>query len=108
MDFLATPEMQDAIGTQAATISVHWAHQWLKHMNWRYGKQLNGMYMDGHKREDVVEYCRWFLNEYQQLERQMRRYDKDGNLGKDAELLDGEQPLQELTHDESTFYANDQ
>ena len=76
-------------------------------MIWRYGKQLNGMYMDGHEWEDVVEYCRWFLNKYQQLERRMRRYDKDGNLGKDAELLDGERPLQELTHDESTFYAND-
>ena len=37
----------------------------------------------------------------------MRRYDKDGNLGKDVELLDGKQPLQELTHDELTFYAND-
>jgi hypothetical protein len=38
-------------------------------MEWRYGRTLNGMYVDGHECNDVVEYHAWFLAEYGRLER---------------------------------------
>jgi len=107
VNFVATPDMQVAMGTKATTISKQTAQRWLKRMGWRYGKMANGMYLDGHEREDIVEYRTWFLTEYQKLERRMTKYDKDGNLEKLPELQDGEQAIREVTHDESTFYAND-
>ena len=67
----------------------------------------NGMYIDGHEREDVVAYRSWFLAEYEKLERRMRRYDRDGKIDKLPELQEGERVIREVTHDESTFYAND-
>ena len=107
IDFVSTTDMQMAMGTKATTISIKTAQCWLKRMGWQYGKMPNGMYVDGHECEDVVEYCTWFLAEYKRLERWMRRFDKDGNIDKLPELQEGEQVLQEVTHDESTFYTND-
>jgi hypothetical protein len=76
-------------------------------MGWRYSKVSNGMYVDGHEREDVVEYRTWFLGEYGRLEGRMRRFKQDGSIEKEPELQVGERPIREVTHDESTFYAND-
>ena len=108
VDFVSTQDMQLAMGTKATTISKRTAQCWLKRMSWRYGKMPNGMYVDGHECEDVVEYCTWFLAEYKGLERRMRRFNKDGNIDKLPELQEGKQVLQVVTHNESTFYANDQ
>jgi hypothetical protein len=107
IDFIASPEMQAAMGTRTTSISKRTAHRWLKNMDWRYGRAPNGMYIDGHERDDVVEYRTWFLAEYSRLERQMRRYNSDGVVEKEPELREGEQAIREVTHDESTFYAND-
>src|SRR5258706_2042375 len=76
-------------------------------MDWRYGRTPNGMYVDGHEWNNVVEYCTWFLAEYGRLERRMRRQNSNGDVEKEPELQEGEQVIQEVTHDESTFYAND-
>jgi len=107
VNFISTPAMQSAMGTKATTICKKTAQRWLKQMGWRYGKMSNGMYLDGHEREDVVEYRTWFLAEYKKLEGRMRRYDRDGNIDKLPELQEGERAIREVTHDESTFYAND-
>ena len=96
-----------AMGTKATTISIKTAQHWLKRMGWQYGKMPNGMYIDGHECEDIVEYHTWFLAKYKRLERQMRRFDKDGNIDKLPELQEGKQVLQEVTHDELTFYTDD-
>jgi len=107
VDFVATPAMQVAMGTKATSISKRTAQRWLKRMGWRYGEMPNGMYTDGHEREDVIEYRTWFLAEYKKMERRMRSFDKDGNPDKLLELQEGERAIREVTHDESTFYAND-
>jgi len=107
VDFVASPDMQAAMGTRATFISKTMAQCWLKRMDWRYGRTPNGMYVDGHEREDVVEYCAWFLAEYGRLERRMRRYNSDGVVEKEPELREDERVICEVTHDESTFYAND-
>jgi hypothetical protein len=107
VDYIATPEMQVAMGTKATAISTRTAQRWLKGIGWRYGEMSKGMYIDGHERKDVVEYRAWFLAEYKKLERRMRRYDGDGNIEKLPDLQEGERVIREVTHDESTFYAND-
>ena len=38
----------------------------------------------------------------------MRRFRRDGSIKKEPDLQEGECPIREVTHDESTFYANDQ
>ena len=107
IDFVTSPEMQEAMGTTKTSISKRTAHCWLKKMDWRYGRAPNGMYINGHECSDVVEYRTWFLAEYSRLERQMRRYNSDGVVEKEPELQEGERVICEVTHDESTFYAND-
>jgi len=69
VDFIASPEMQVAMGTKRTNISMTMAHHWLKRMDWRYGRAPNGMYIDGHECDDVVGYRAWFLAKYSTLER---------------------------------------
>ena len=95
------------MGTRATSISKSTVHHWLKGMDWRYGRAPKGMYIDGHEHDDVVEYRVWFLAEYSRLERKMWRYNSDRVVEKEPELQEGEQAIHEVTHDESTFYAND-
>jgi len=64
VNFIATPEMQAKLeqgGVRKLLISLWTAQQWLHQMGWRYGKKKNGMYIDGHKREDVVKYRKAFI-----------------------------------------------
>ncbi len=61
MKIVASLEMQAVLawkGLCKASISVKTALQWLDKLEWMYGKLKNDMYLDGHEREDVVEY-RW-------------------------------------------------
>lgn len=64
VDIVASSEMQ-AIFTQKgiskATVSVKMALRWLEKMGWTYRKLKHGMYLNGHKRSDVVEYRKAFV-----------------------------------------------
>ena len=59
-----------------------------------------GVYFDGHERQDVVDYREQFVKQLHQLDRRCI-YD-----GHEPELLEGEKPVIQIHHDESTFYAN--
>ena len=68
------------------------------------------MYLDGHEREHVVTYQKAFLDCWAEYEKWMLTYDKDGLVN--ASPAGFEVPgshfwLVLVTHDESTFYAND-
>ncbi|KIJ41420.1 hypothetical protein M422DRAFT_255624 [Sphaerobolus stellatus SS14] len=79
-------------------------------MEFRYGTGKNGMYIDGHEHEDVVNYRQnvflplW----YSTLELHMMHWTPDG---KQIPPSFPDFPLNKrvvlITHDESTFYAND-
>jgi hypothetical protein len=118
VDFIASPEMQqrlDEAGIHKRSISVWTARRWLKRLDWRFGPRKNGMYVDGHEREDVVAYRAAFVKRWlEEYEPRMVAYDNDGNPVKNPEgyVLEGKyrgQPFRIIlvTHDESTFYAND-
>ncbi|KAI0070612.1 hypothetical protein K474DRAFT_1687385 [Panus rudis PR-1116 ss-1] len=74
-------------------------------------KKANGMYIDGHEREDVVAYRNTFVERWKEYERRMIQYDNDGNVAVIPEgfpVPRGQPfPLHVNTHDESTFFAND-
>ncbi|KAK7060055.1 hypothetical protein R3P38DRAFT_2679776, partial [Favolaschia claudopus] len=118
VDFVQTEEIQtmlEAADVQKRSISVWTARRWLKRLEWRYGRRKNGMYIDGHEREDVVQYRAEFVKRWlEQYEPRMVEYDNDGNAKKTPTgyELTGKckgQPFRLIlvTHDESTFYAND-
>jgi hypothetical protein len=61
---IASPEMQVIFtqkGIAKVTISIKMALCWLKKLEWTYGKLKNGMYLDRHKRLNVVEYRQAFV-----------------------------------------------
>ncbi|KIJ53757.1 hypothetical protein M422DRAFT_129077, partial [Sphaerobolus stellatus SS14] len=63
------------------TPSERTCRKWLHSMEYHFGKGTNGMYIDGHEREDVV-------------------------VPPDLHMP-GSKRIVLVTHDESTFYAND-
>ncbi|KAJ7147720.1 hypothetical protein C8R43DRAFT_854680, partial [Mycena crocata] len=118
VDFIASEEMQEKLSEASVkkrSISVWTARRWLKKLDWRYGRRKNGMYVDGHERDDVVAYRAAFVKRWmEEYEPRMVSYDNDGNPLKELEeyTLQGKYCGQKfriilVTHDESTFFAND-
>jgi hypothetical protein len=107
--------MLEQADVQKRSISVRTARRWLHHLDWRYGRRKNGMYVDGHERNDVVAYRKAFVKRWlEEYEPRMLEYDNDGNPKKEPNeyVLQGRYKGQLfklilVTHDESTFYAND-
>jgi hypothetical protein len=114
VDFMQTKEMReklDEIGAKKKQISIRTAQRWLHKMGWRYGRKRNGMYVDGHEREDIVQYREQFIERWKVYDKRMYSYDNDGN--RDNELTGFPVPPAQrfrlilITHDESTFYETD-
>lgn len=114
VEFLNSREMQEKLGTEEGkkvTISLRTAQRWIHKLSWRYGKKRRGMYIDGHEREDVVEYRKAFVERWKEYEKRMVIYDNDGNVASEPSGFpvpqQGRFRLHLITHDESTFYAHD-
>ncbi|KAJ7712776.1 hypothetical protein B0H16DRAFT_1811966 [Mycena metata] len=118
VDYVASPEIQQKLedaNIRKRSISVWTARRWLRRLDWRYGRRRNGMYIDGHEREDIVEYRTAFVKRWlEKYEPRMVEYDNDGKAVKEpiGYVLTGKykgQPFRLIlvTHDESTFYAHD-
>ena len=85
------------------------AIQWMTAMKYRYGKEKNGMYIDGHERDDVVKYRKnIFLPFWTKIESQMMIWNQENEVTV-PQLTEFPQKKKVvlITHDESTFYAND-
>jgi hypothetical protein len=79
-------------------------------MQYQYGKAPNGMYVDGHKFQDVVDYRQEvFLPFWASIEDHMMTWTRENQpINPHAMLTFPEQKCIVLvTHDKSTFYAND-
>jgi hypothetical protein len=116
VDIVASPHMQEQLthaGIEKPTISERTARRWLGRMGFRYGKQKNGMYIDGHERDDVVQYRNAFVQRFKQYERRFHLWDDNGEelpppRGFPVPEAAGRFRLILVTHDESTFFQNDQ
>ncbi|EJD07983.1 uncharacterized protein FOMMEDRAFT_37609, partial [Fomitiporia mediterranea MF3/22] len=90
-DYLNQPSLLAKLGC-SKPITLQTARKWMHVIGYCYGKAPNGMYVDGHKCEDVVHYRQnVFLPLWADYEKEMEA----GSL-----IL--------VTYDESTFYTNDQ
>ena len=114
VDCVAMPQVQNKLANESGRqvkISLCTAQRWMHRMEWRYGRKRNGMYIDGHERPDVVEYRNKFVKQWQEYEKRMETYNNDGDLDKTPvgfPVPGGWFQIILITHDESTFYANDQ
>ena len=116
IDIISSPKIQDLFklaGIDRPIISERTAHRWLGSLGWRYGRQKNGMYIDGHEREDVVQYRTAFVQRFKQCERRFHLWDDNGEelpppRGYHVPEAAGRFRLVLVTHDESTFFQNDQ
>ncbi|KAG2109983.1 uncharacterized protein F5147DRAFT_772825 [Suillus discolor] len=112
VDYITRPEVQGRLGSKKTGISLATAQRWMHKLDWRYGKKQNGMYIDGHEQEDVVKYRKEFLQRWKEYEKRMVMYDNDGNVLTSPSGFPVAQGscfrLILVTHNESTFYANDQ
>ena len=69
VDYVASPQIQVKLGSKARGISIRTARRWLKKLNWQYGCKRNRMYIDGHEREDVIQYRNEFLKHWHEYEK---------------------------------------
>jgi hypothetical protein len=116
VDIVASPEIQSIFtrkGVAKESISVNTGLRWLEKLGWTYGKLKNGMYLDGHERPDVVEYREAFVKRWMGYELRFHRWDHDGTElprpnGFPVPEANGRFRLILVTHDESTFFQNDE
>ena len=89
------------------------ARRWLNQLGYKWKKVQKGVFFDGHKQEDVVEYRETFLDEMKALLPYFVEFSEDGSIlpkdyPKDCAVGGpNKRPFIMITHDESTFSAND-
>jgi hypothetical protein len=93
------------LGVHKPGISKTTAQRWLAKLKWRYSKKKNGMYIDGHERDNVVAYRQAFVYQWAEYESRFQIWDDDGNP---IPRLPDSRPLILITHDESVFFQNDE
>jgi hypothetical protein len=80
---------------------------WLRRLSLEFITHKQGVYFDGHERQDVVAYRNEFLEQISTFENRMAQYSEDCETEILPELDHGQRRIVLVTHDESHFYAND-
>lgn len=88
------------LSTYDYTICCETARLWLHHLGFSQKVHKKGVYFDGHEREDLVQHRKKLVMQLHDLDRRCIY------PGHEPQLRDGEKPLIQIHHDESTFYAN--
>ncbi len=116
VDVVSSPKLQQIFLWSAITklaISECTGCRWLSRLDWQYGQVQKGMYIDGHEREDVVNYHKAFIERWKEYQKCFHLYDNNGDPLPPPTAPKGYFPpggcfrLILVTHDESTFYQND-
>ena len=84
------------------------AQPWLKKLSFSWRKVQKGVYVDRHERPDVVRYRQEvFLPAFNEIRPFLVTWNEEGQMLMPQNLPPGQKPLILVTHDESTFNAND-
>ncbi|ETV63847.1 hypothetical protein H257_19219 [Aphanomyces astaci] len=83
------------------------ARRWMVHAGYKFGSWRKDVYVDGHERQDVVEYRKVFCSTWLSLSERMASFS-----GEAMDILESPNDVSQkqvvwVTHDESIFYAND-
>ncbi|RPA74773.1 hypothetical protein BJ508DRAFT_195691, partial [Ascobolus immersus RN42] len=92
------------------SITERQIRRWLHKLGYSWKDILKGVYIDGHEREDVVQYREAFVQRMQTIYESglLLKLDPDsGEVIWPEVVPEGCKPIVLLTHDESTFNAND-
>jgi hypothetical protein len=93
------------LGVHKPGISKTTAQRWLAKLKWRYSKKKNGMYIDGHERDNIVAYRQAFVYQWAEYESRFQIWDNNGNP---IPHLPDSHPLILITHNESVFFQNNE
>jgi len=88
-------------------ISLSTAKRWLNILGYTFKLHHQGMYYDGHEREDVLQYRKVFLEKMFDHEKYMSKYEGETMDRIIPNLPEGEKERILVVHDESIFYSND-
>jgi hypothetical protein len=113
-------DMREKRVSKKVSIQARTAREWLNRMGYRWKSVSKGVYIDGHERKDVVQYRKWFVNEWFEMQPHVREWEEihdekgvvTGLKKKEKEKRMGGKygdgrDIVFVTHDESTFSAND-
>lgn len=90
------------------TVSIFTISKYLHEWGYLYRKNKRALFFDGHEREDVVNYrTNWAKRMLEYMERSEFYQGDDQEEVLEPLLKENEQKIVFVTHDESTFYAND-
>jgi hypothetical protein len=103
VNFMDTPEMWERSGLKKR-LDLVTAQRWMKKLNYHWGYNPKGQYVDGHKRKDVVEYRQ---NVFLPCWANIKARTHDWSNGQ-PDPLPHERKILVWFHDESIFYANNQ
>ena len=99
------PEELGIPGTISHTTLWRFMHEW----GYVYHKNNKDIYYDGHDRADVIKYRQAWAKRMMQYRERMETYKSDAveTVIEPALLASAQKKLVLVTHNESTFYAND-
>ena len=101
----ALPLEVNGIGN--TNISIRTVRNWMNTLGYKYGVWKKGVFIDGHEREDVVEYRHDFLKRMMLRFKFMRCWEGiDMDMALEQECS-SETEIVWVSHDESIFYSND-
>ncbi|OCH83671.1 hypothetical protein OBBRIDRAFT_715084, partial [Obba rivulosa] len=85
------------------------ARRWLIKLGWRYSVVQKGVYIDGHEREDIVDYHqKEFLLTMVGYKLQMTHYEGPELLKVEPQLKEGKKSIIPYFYDECCFNVNDE
>jgi hypothetical protein len=108
LDTIAQDNTGEMIAKQPRSQQIHirTARNWLKQMGFVYINVIKGVFIDGHEWSDVVTYPAVFINKWNEFAKRFVICNEDGSWHK-PNLPIGQKPLVLITHNKSTFNAND-
>jgi hypothetical protein len=96
------------LSSSRQSVNIDTARRWMKFLGFEATVAKKNYFVDGHEREDVVEYRLKFLNDMQNIERKLSTWNGTNTDTETKPILKANEKRSVfVVHDESTFYTND-